>query len=318
MSSTFEMNGTVVYQGRPGHASKSGESWCYSLVFLVNTSEPICDMTISTEDRGAALLPGAISLNPDMNPEAPDDDDREDGVREGIRIRRGKHSETGKFEPDAEQPHKRTDGNATLREQNRDWGHDDTEQGPYQPGGWRRTKIDGDLPDPNEGTDEIHIEFDPCLEPGKSFRITLCFDEQLDENDFIHFTPSNAEGAAIAGGDITPSETLQIGDIIRILGSLAAAGASKLMGAQKTPNKRKRQELASLIARDRKLLRMVRELAPRSSSVSIADFLNEHGVAAVLKVVGTERVIRTLGTKKLAEHLKELGLADEVKEALEE
>ncbi len=55
MSSTFEMNGTVVYQGRPKHGSKDGKNWCYSIVFLVNTSVPVCDLRSQPRTRAEQL-----------------------------------------------------------------------------------------------------------------------------------------------------------------------------------------------------------------------------------------------------------------------
>ncbi len=322
MSSTFEMNGSVVYQGRPRHGSKSGDNWCYSIIFLVNTSVPVCDLTISTQDKGGALIPGAIALDPDINPEAPDADDREDGVKDGIRIRRGSHStggegkpRAGTFTPATSQPNARSDGKA----ENRDWSANDSEQGPLQPGGWRRTKLDGELADPTESSDEMHLDFEPCLQPGEALEITLCFDEQLDENDFIHFTPSNGAGSAIGGGDSTTSETLSIADIIKILGSLAGAGASKLLGSsEKTPNREKRQAYAAQIVKDRKLLKMVQALSPQENGAALSDIVSEHGVAALLKAIGSEAVIKSLGTKVLVKQIKKSGLGDEVKDGLEQ
>jgi hypothetical protein len=102
--------------------------------------------------------------------------------------------------------------------------------------------VDGDLPDPKQSTDELHIEFTPCLQPGTAFQLVLCFDEGLDENDFITFTPSAEDGSAIGGGDTIPSTPLTFADIIRILDGLVGAGASKLVG-QKRSNKEKRNEI---------------------------------------------------------------------------
>ncbi len=265
-------------------------------------------------------MPGVIALDPDINPESPDEDDKKK-VKDGIRVRRGSISKGGQnkpkagtFVPDAEQPNERTDD----KDRNRDWTSQDTKEGPLQPGGWRRAKIDGDLPDPTESTDDMRIEFEPCLEPGEPFEVTLCFDEQLDENDFIHFTPSDKSGSAIGGGDTTASETLSVADILKILGSLAGAGASKLIGARKkVTNKTRRREYATRIVNDRQLLKLVHELAPNGPARSLSEVVDEFGSAAVLAAFGADRIIRTIGTKELVKNLKELGLDDEVKEALD-
>ena len=273
-------------------------------------------------DRGQGGLadPRCHRSHPDINPETPTEDDREEGVKDGIRLRRGKFSDgqgqgaprTGTFVEDNPQPDARTDS----KDQNRDWTSLDTAKGPKQPGGWRRGKRNGELDDPTETTDEIHIEFDPCLQPGEGFEITLCFDEQLDENDLIHFTPSDAKGAGIGGGDITASETISVADIIKILAGLAGSAASKTIGSGKRiPNRERRTAIAKLVASDEPLRSMVRELI--GGETDLTKVFDEKGIASVVNAVGPELVIRTMGTAKLAENIKAMGLSDDLREALD-
>src|SRR5687767_1668291 len=100
MSDVYEMNGYVRVQGRPGAHSEDGINWCYTFTFLANCSSPICDLSITTEDTGSSILPSPFALNPDINPQSPDEDDRKRGVMPGIHVERGTFGKDGSYSAD--------------------------------------------------------------------------------------------------------------------------------------------------------------------------------------------------------------------------
>lgn len=265
MTDIFEMNGLVRVQGRPGAKSPDGKNWCYEFKFLVNTSSPVCDLSITTEDTGGALVPGVIALNPDINPETPEDRD----VKPGIAVETGSVDGQGRYSKDAQQT------------------------------GFGRGKIDGDDPDKTESADEVKLLFTPCIDPGKVIRIVLCFDEQLDENDFINFLPSSDRnaGTSFSSGDVKPSSVLKLEDLLKILAGVA--GAAVKTAGTRTPNREKREVAAAMFRANPKLA----EIAAAARPVDLGRIVRARGVDAVLDEVPAETLVHGLGAEAVIETL---------------
>ena len=333
----FEMKGNVRVQGRPGHESDDDKNWCYAYLFVVNTNVPICDMSITTEDSGASFWLGALSMDPDINPECPKDSK----VKDGISIRRGKFADgntngiaKGTFIPDKVQP------NATENGENNSWNHEDTTnkkagKGPLQPGGWRRSKIGGELPDPKESTDEMKVLFEPCFNPGEGFEIRLCFDEQLDENDFITFNPTDKSGSSIVGGDTKPASVLSPADLLKLLGTILSTGSK--LGMKKESNENRRIELVKLILEDPKLRHLVSSkleitnkddellstaikrvgLGVYLDAVSITDIIDNYGTVRILEAIDPNDIVNNLGLKMLVKAIRDNEMETDIKILLE-
>lgn len=261
----YEMGGSVRVQGRPGVKSSDGVNWCYPFTFLANCSSPICDMSIETEDTGSPLLPGVFALNPDINPQEPDEDAKKKGVKPGIKVERGTFAADGSYKPEAAQ----NQGKST------------------------REKIDGKEPDKSKSADEVKLKFEPCIEKGKALRITLCFDEPLDENDYITFIPSFADGSSPQSGDAKPATAITLTDLLKILGQIG--GAVVPMLGKRQSNEKKRETISRMFAENPKLAK----LAPIADNVALAD------------------VIRRAGGEQIARELKNTGLSKEVMRRLE-
>lgn len=276
MPDVYEMNGSVRVQGRPGAISQDGENWCYTYTFLVNLSSDLCDLSIVTEDTGAAVVPGFISLNPDINPQNPPPGS---DLRPGIEITPGTIGTDGAFTPSPA-------------------------PGPGAPPLPRpvRQPVNGSGPNTQESADELKFQFTPCVPRRSALRIRLCFDEQLDENDFVTFIPSFADGSSTQSGDLTPATPLTLRDLIGLLGGVGGAVIPPLIG--RTSNSQRRRQIAALVARDRQLAAMLkapsREEAPPSA---IRDALAREGLGAVLAQVPAEDIIRALGAKRVLDAL---------------
>ncbi len=65
--SVYECKGTTIIPGREKmHAKKNKK--CEKITLIMNTPGPVCDISIHTVDKGGALIPAFLALNPNFEP----------------------------------------------------------------------------------------------------------------------------------------------------------------------------------------------------------------------------------------------------------